>query len=155
MFERLNHFVSFIFDQLSSVLLLLKRQVKHFYILHLILDTFYIYQKIKNLTSSFIHSYFFLPNNGIKFFMTYFDVISAWDTKVSMLSSLLSSNIRILSCFFFLFLVVLINFLIIPVAREKIKVRLTIPAGAPTTLAGEMIQTPLLVVLKTIEILSM
>ena len=49
------------------------------------------------------------------------------------------------------------NFLIIPVVRENIKVRLAlaIPAGAPTTLADEMIQTPLLVALKTIKILSM
>ena len=41
------------------------------------------------------------------------------------------------------------NFLIIPVVREKIKVRLAlaIPAGAPATLADEMIQTPLLVVI--------
>ena len=33
--------------------------------------------------------------------------ISAWDTKVSMLSSLLLASIRILSCFFFLLLVIL------------------------------------------------
>ena len=49
------------------------------------------------------------------------------------------------------------NFLIIPVVREKIKVRLTlaIPAGAPKTVAKEMIQTPLLLALKPIKILSM
>ena len=49
------------------------------------------------------------------------------------------------------------NCLIIPVAREKIKVKLAlaIPTGAPTILADEMIQTPLLVALKTIKILSM
>ena len=49
------------------------------------------------------------------------------------------------------------NFLIIPVVREKIKVRLAlaIPAGVPTALANEMIQTPLLVALKAIKILSM
>ena len=48
------------------------------------------------------------------------------------------------------------NFLIIPVVREKIKVRLApaIPAGAPTALADKMIQTPLLVAIKTIKILS-
>ena len=74
-----------------------------------------------------------------------------------MLFSLFLVNIRILSCFFFLFLVMLSNFLIIPVVREKIKVKLTlaIPAGAPTTLADGMIQTPLVVALKTIKILSM
>ena len=56
--------------------------------------------------------------------------ISVWDTKDSMLSSLL-------------------------LVIEKIKVRLAIatPAGAPTTLANEMIQTPLFVALKTIKIL--
>ena len=61
--------------------------------------------------------------------------ISAWDIKVSMLSNLPLANIRILSWFFFLFLV--ITFLIIPVVREKIKVKLAlaIPTGAPTMLA--------------------
>ena len=74
-----------------------------------------------------------------------------------MLSCLLLANIRMLSCFFFLLLVILSNFLIIPVVREKIKVKLTfaIPTGAPITLADEIIQTPLLVALKTIKILSM
>ena len=83
--------------------------------------------------------------------------ISAWDTKVSMLLSLLLANLRILSCFFFLFLVMLSNFLIIPVVREKIKVKLAlaIPTGAPTMLVKEMIDTPPLVALKTIKILSM
>ena len=83
--------------------------------------------------------------------------INAWNIKVSMPLSLLLANVRILSCFSFLFLVMLMNFFIIPVVREKMKVRLAlaIPAGAPTTLADEMIQTPLLVALKTIKILSM
>ena len=51
----------------------------------------------------------------------------------------------------------LINFVIIPVVKEKIKVKfaLPIPTGAPTTLADKMIQTPLLVAIKTIKILSM
>ena len=81
--------------------------------------------------------------------------ISACDTKVSMQLSLLLTNIRILSCFFFSFLVMLSNFLVIPVVREKIKVKLApaIPTGAPTTLTEEIIQTPLLVALKTIKIL--
>ena len=49
------------------------------------------------------------------------------------------------------------NFLIIPVVREKSKVKLAsaIPVGAPTTTAEEIIQTPPLVALKTIKILSM
>ena len=57
---------------------------------------------------------------------------------------------------FCLFLVMLSNFFIVPVAKEKIKVKLAlaIPTGAPTTLADEMIQTPLLVALKTIKTLS-
>ena len=59
-------------------------------------------------------------------------------------------------CFFFLFLVMLSNFLIIPIIGEKIKLKLAlaIPIGAPT-LAEEIIQTPQLVALKTIKILSM
>ena len=85
--------------------------------------------------------------------MAYFHVsqsISAWDTKISMLLSLLSGNIRILLCLFFLFLAVLNNFLVIPVAKDKIKVKLAlaIPTGAPTTLVIEIIDTPPLVALK-------
>ena len=55
-----------------------------------------------------------------------------------------------LSCFFFLFLVIFRNFLTIPVVREKIKVKLAlaIPTGAPTILAKEIIDTPLLAALK-------
>ena len=49
------------------------------------------------------------------------------------------------------------NYLIIPVAREKIRVKLalTFPTGAPTTLVNEMIDTPKLVAPKTIKALSM
>ena len=48
------------------------------------------------------------------------------------------------------------NFLIIPVVREKIKVKLAlaIPTSAPIILVNEIIDTPLLVALKTIKILS-
>ena len=48
------------------------------------------------------------------------------------------------------------KFLIILVVKKKIKVQLVlaIPTDAPTTLADEMIQTPLLVALKTTRILS-
>ena len=83
--------------------------------------------------------------------------ISGCDTKVSMLLSLPLPNIRILSCFFFLFLVMLSNFLIIPVVREKIKEKLVaaIPTVALITLGREMIDTPPLVALKTIKTLSM
>ena len=74
-----------------------------------------------------------------------------------MLLSLLLANIRVLSCFFFLFLVMLSNFLTIPVVRETIKVNLAlaIPTRAPATLAKEMIDVPPLVALKTIKNLSM
>ena len=49
------------------------------------------------------------------------------------------------------------NFFIIPVVREKIKVKLglAIPTGAPTMLVKEMIDTPPLVAFKTIKTLSM
>ena len=74
-----------------------------------------------------------------------------------MLSNLLLANICILSCYFFLLLAILSNCLIIAVVKEKIRVKLAlaIPNGAPTTLADEMTQTPLLVAHKTIKILSM
>ena len=46
------------------------------------------------------------------------------------------------------------NFLIIPIIREKIKIKLAlaIPTGAPTTPADEMIQTLLLAALNTINL---
>ena len=71
-----------------------------------------------------------------------------------MLSSLLLAKIRNLSCFF-LFLVMLGNFLNIPVVRQKIKVKLVLafPTGARTKLPDEMIQTPVLVALKAMKIL--
>ena len=83
--------------------------------------------------------------------------INVWDINVSTLFSLLLANIRILSCFFFLFLVILSNFLAIPVVREKVRVKLAlvIPTGAQTKLVNEIIHTPPLVALKTIKTLSM
>ena len=58
-----------------------------------------------------------------------------------------------LSCFFFLLLVIFSNCLTISVVREKIKVRLAlaIPIGAPTMLVSEIIDTPLLVALKQLK----
>ena len=58
---------------------------------------------------------------------------------------------------FLFFIVVLSNFLMIPAVVEKIKVKhvLAIPAGTPIILVNEIIDTPLLVALKTINILSM
>ena len=81
---------------------------------------------------------------------------NACDVKVSMLLNLLLTNIRILSCFFFFFLVIFDNILIIPVVREKIKVKLAlaISTGAPITLVNEIIDTPPVVTLKIIKILS-
>ena len=82
--------------------------------------------------------------------------VNAWDIRVSMLLSLVLASIRILSCFFFLFLVIVSNFLTIPIVREKIKVKLAlaIPAGAPRILVNEIIDTPPVAALKTIKILS-
>ena len=73
-----------------------------------------------------------------------------------MLLSFLLANIRILSYFFFLFLVIFNNFLTIPVVIEKIKVKLSlaIPTGAPKILVNEIVDTRVLVALKTIKILS-
>ena len=59
-----------------------------------------------------------------------------------------------------MFLAILSTFLIIPVVREvtkvkiKVKLALAIPTGALTTLADEMIKTPLLFALKAINISS-
>ena len=73
-----------------------------------------------------------------------------------MLLTLLLVNKKILSCFFFLFLVVLSNFLTIPVVREKIRVKLALAIPtAPIILVNEIIDTPPLVALKTIKTLSM
>ena len=49
------------------------------------------------------------------------------------------------------------NFFIIPVVRENIKVKLAlaIPTSAPTTLADKIVQTSLLVALRTFKILPM
>ena len=54
---------------------------------------------------------------------------------------------------FFLFFVVLNNFLVIPVAKDKIKVKLApaILIGAPSTLADNIIRTPPLVAERTIN----
>ena len=59
--------------------------------------------------------------------------------------------------FFLFFLVILSNFLTIPVVREKNKVRLAlaIPTGVPTILVNKQIDTPPVVALKKIKILSM
>ena len=76
--------------------------------------------------------------------------ISAWDIRVLMLLSLLLADIRILSCFFFLFFVVLNNLFIIPVAKENTIVNLTlaIPTGAWTAVAWETIHKLLLLLQK-------
>ena len=70
-----------------------------------------------------------------------------------MLLSLRLANMRILSRFFFFFLVILSNFLTIPIVREKNKARLAlaIPTGAPTILVNKIIDTSPLVALKTIK----
>ena len=53
-------------------------------------------------------------------------------------------------------LVILSNFLIIPVVKEKIKVKLSlaIPTGAPITVVKETIDTPPFAAEKTVKILS-
>ena len=72
-----------------------------------------------------------------------------------MLLNLLSANIRVLSYFFFLFLAICSNFLMIPVDKEKIKVKLalTIPTDVPITLVNKIIDIPLVAALKIIRIL--
>ena len=79
--------------------------------------------------------------------------INAWDIKVSKLFSLLLASTRILFCFFFLFLVICKHFFIFLVAKEntRVKLALAIRAGAPITLAKEILDTPPLVADKTIK----
>ena len=74
-----------------------------------------------------------------------------------MLFSLLLAKIRILSCFYYFFLLIFSNFFAIPVVREKIRVKisLAIPTGATIILVNEIIDTPPLVALKRIKTLSM
>ena len=57
---------------------------------------------------------------------------------------------------FRLFLLIFNNFLVIPVLREKIKIKLVlaIPTGTPTILVNEQIDSPSVVALKTIKIMS-
>ena len=78
--------------------------------------------------------------------------ISAGDIRVSVLLSLLLANIRVLSCFFFLLLLMFSNFLTIPVVKEKLSIKLAL---AIHTLLNEIIDTPQLVPVKAIKILSM
>ena len=58
---------------------------------------------------------------------------------------------------FLFFLVIFNNVLVIPVDREKLKVKLAlaIPTGASTILVNKQIDTPPVVAFKTIRILSM
>ena len=67
-----------------------------------------------------------------------------------------SQHENFIMCFIF-FLVIFSNFLIISVAREKIKAKLAvaIPTGDPATLVNEIIDTPLAVALRTIKTLSL
>ena len=57
----------------------------------------------------------------------------------------------------FLVILIYIFFFIVPVVKEKIKVKLAldIPTGAPTMLVKEMIDIPPVVAFKIIKILSM
>ena len=58
--------------------------------------------------------------------------------------------------FLFFFLVIFNNFFTIAVLKEKIKVKLAlaIPTGGPTILVNQISDTPPVVALKTITILS-
>ena len=64
--------------------------------------------------------------------------INASDINVSMVFNLLLANIKVLSCFYFLFLVIFSNFLAFLIVKQNIKVRLalTIPIGVPKILVN-------------------
>ena len=85
-----------------------------------------------------------------------------------MLLSLILADIRILSQFFLLLLIVSYCFLlfiivfvsyclVVPVVskKSKVKLALAIPTRAPTTLVNEVIDTPPLLALEETKILSM
>ena len=73
-----------------------------------------------------------------------------------MLLNLLLAHITILLCFFFLFLVVFNKVFMIPVEIEntRLKLALTIPTGAPRTVANDAIEMLPVVTDKTTNNLS-
>ena len=83
-------------------------------------------------------------------------LLNVWDIRVSMLFNLLLVSIRILLYFCFLFIVILSNFLIVPVVKENTRVKLALagPAGAPIALVKEIMDTPPFAADKTIKVLS-
>ena len=70
--------------------------------------------------------------------MTYFNAL---DNNVSIMFNLLFTNVIILLCFFFLFLVISNSDLFIPVliVNMKVKEEPAIPTGKPTTVAYETV----------------
>ena len=70
-----------------------------------------------------------------------------------MLFNFLLASITILLCFFFLFLVVFNSIFTIPVEIEnaRLKLALTIPIGAPITVANDAIEMLPVVIDKTIN----
>ena len=82
--------------------------------------------------------------------------VSASDILPSILFNLLLAYITILLCFFFLFLVVFINFFTSPVDNEnaRLKLALAIPTVAPITVANHAIEILPLVADKIIKDLS-
>ena len=74
-----------------------------------------------------------------------------------MLLNLLLARTKILLRFSFLFLVICKTFFIIPLVKEKIKVKLAlaIPAGAPITVIKQIMNTSQLTSDKKNKILSM
>ena len=73
-----------------------------------------------------------------------------------MLFNLFPARITILICFLFLFLVIFNSFFIYPVEIEnaRLKLALTIPTGAPLTVANDAIEMIPVVIDKTISDLS-
>ena len=88
--------------------------------------------------------------------MTNLIIYNASDILLFILFNLLLASITILLCFFFLFLVAFNNSFTSPVHNENARLRLAlvIPIGTPITVAKEAIETPPLVIDKTIQDLS-
>ena len=83
-------------------------------------------------------------------------LIKASDILLSILFNLLLANIKILLCFFLVFLVAFNNFFPSPAYNENARLRLAlvIHIGGPITVAKDAIETQPLVTDKTIKDLS-
>ena len=74
--------------------------------------------------------------------MNSFIIYQSSDIFLSMLFNLLLANITILLCFFCLFRIAINNFFTIPVIIQnaRLNLALSVPTGAPVTVANDVIE---------------